>query len=457
LKDRILIVDDETPSRELCRAVLLRADREIVLAPHAEAALEELACDHFDLVVTDMIMPKLSGLDLLEKIKSERSDLSVILMSGKGTIAIAVKAIQLGADEFIEKPFSDPEILNIAVERVLRARKLERENRELKRELANLRDREVIIGGEAISNVFRTVEKIAPLDATVLITGETGVGKEIIAKRIHALSHRASRAFVAVNCGSFPEGLLESLLFGHEKGAFTGANKKSNGYLTTAEGGTLFLDEIGDMPLALQTKLLRVIQERRFRRVGGEADLNVDCRILTATHRDLPEMVKDGNFREDLFYRLNVIHLHIPPLRQRREDIPAFIGYFIKVTATRMKKSPPSIDPEAVSRLQAYPWPGNVRELQNVIERALALYSGDNLTLNDFADSITSSEPCTPPLDTIIVPYSQAKEIFEKSYLATALQQANHSVGIAAQNTGIPRQNFYLKMKKYKIRSDELV
>ncbi|MCX6641459.1 MAG: sigma-54 dependent transcriptional regulator [bacterium] len=455
MKDRILIVDDEESSRVLCHTTLASPEREIVLCPDAEAALEQFRKMPFDLVLTDMIMPGISGLELLERIKAERSDTSVLLMSGKGTISAAVQAMKLGAEEFIEKPLPDPEVLSRAVNRVLRARKLERENQELRRELAALKERPVLIGGEALSQLLRTVEKIAPLDTTVLITGETGTGKELIARRVHTLSPRAHRPFVAMNCGSLPEGLLESLLFGHEKGAFTGAIKRSSGYFEVAEGGTVFLDEIGDMPPTLQVKLLRVLQEKTYRRVGGDNDLAVDCRIIAATHRDLPQMVDRGDFREDLFYRLNVINLQLPPLRERRSDIPALIAHIIKVTSAQQRRTCPKLDPTVLQCLTNYAWPGNIRELQNVLERAVALCSDDLINPMDLPESLQCKS--SPQFaDFTQNNFGEAKDDFERSFILNALKEANNSVSQAAQATGIPRQNFYLKIKKYGIKIQEI-
>ncbi len=447
MKERILIVDDEESSRELCRLTLERPDREITLCADAEEALAAIGESSFDLVITDMVMPGLSGLELLERIKSERSDTGVLLMSGKGSISSAVKAIQLGAIDFIEKPFPDPEVLALAVQRALKARRLERENRELRRQINRLKSEPVLIGGEAFSRVLNLVERVAPLDATVLITGETGTGKEVIARRLHALSPRSGKPFVTLNCGGLPEGLLESLLFGHEKGAFTGAVKRTRGYFEKAHTGTILLDEIGDMPVNLQIKILRVLQERVIRRVGGEQDIRVDCRVLAATHRSLKEMVKSGRFRQDLYYRLNVINIHIPPLRERSEDIPALANHFLRLTAARMNTPVRKFAAEVFDLFKKYAWPGNVRELQNVIERTVALTNGDVIEATDLPDEFQSQSIFCPDLYNL-GHYQDAKREFERQFILTALAEHNHNVAAAAKATGIPRQNFYAKMKK---------
>ncbi|MBU0519091.1 sigma-54 dependent transcriptional regulator [bacterium] len=448
MTDRILIVDDEESSRLLCKMTLEGNDRKITLCKSAEEAIKELGRDAYDLVLTDMIMPGISGIELLERIKSERSDTSVLLMSGKGSISIAVKAIQSGAEDFIEKPFPDPEVLAATVKRVLKSRHLEKENRDLRLQLKKLQAGPLLIGGEAFSGVLKMVEKIAPLDTTVMITGQTGTGKEVIARRIHSLSERASKPFVALNCGGLPEGLLESLLFGHEKGAFTGAIKRTQGYFEKANGGTILLDEIGDMPLNLQIKMLRVLQEKVIRRVGGESDIPIDCRVIAATHRTLRDMVEQGEFREDLFYRLNVIHIEIPQLQQRQDDIPALATHFIRLAAAKMNKPVRLIEPEAMLQLTRYAWPGNIRELQNVLERAVALTSGDSIKSSDLSIEIREAkEQCYRPVE--IQKFSDAKQEFERQFICAALERHDYNVSAAADDTGIPRQNFYVKMKKY--------
>ncbi len=448
--DRILIVDDEASSRELCRVTLEEPGRAITLCENADNALEEIGRDHYDLVLTDMIMPGLTGLELLERIKAERSETAVVLMSGKGSISTAVRAIKLGAEDFIEKPIPDPEVLLLAVNRALKARRLENENRELRRELKKLKEEPVLIGGDAFSEVLRMVERIAPLETTVLITGETGTGKEVIARRIHALSLRHQKPFVAINCGGLPHGLLESLLFGHERGAFTGAVKQTTGYFEKAHGGTILLDEIGDMPLDLQAKLLRVLQEKNFRRIGSEGDIDVDCRVIAATHRNLQQMVSSEKFREDLFYRLNVINIAIPPLRERQDDIPALANHLVRLSSAKMDKPIHQIDTEALTYLKNYDYPGNIRELQNILERAVALSTDETLTINDLPQEIVECERRYSPPQKIKA-YHLAKTEFERQFIQSALNENNQNVADAAKQTGIPRQNFYLKMKKFDI------
>ncbi len=454
-RERILIVDDEDSSRELCRLALEQPNRDLVLCPNGEQALEEIGKNPYDLVLTDVVMPGLNGVDLLEKIKSKNGDIPVLLMSGKGSIPTVVKAMRLGAEDFIEKPFPDPEVIAHAVKRVLKSRRLEQENRTLKIELQHLKQPH-FVGGEAMSGVLRTIERIAPLDLTVLITGETGTGKEVAARRIHALSPRVGKPFVVINCGGIPEGLLESLLFGHERGAFTGAVKRAVGYFEKANQGTILLDEIGDMPLSLQVKLLRVLQERNFQRIGGEDLIEVDCRIIASTHRNLKQMVESGAFREDLYYRLNVLHLHLPPLRERREDIPDFVQHFIHNISVKTGMEKREISEEAIELLKNYTWPGNIRELENTIERILALSNKKIIHPDDLPEEIRRSIGKIPQERKDIVSYNQAREAFEKQYLIEALEQSDGNVSAAAQVCGIPRQNFYLKLKKHNLNPSDL-
>jgi len=448
--ERILIVDDEESSRELCRLALDQPQREIVLCRDALQALERLQTGGFDLVITDMVMPGLSGLELLERIKAQQEDIPVVLMSGRGSIQDAVQAMRLGAEDFVEKPFPDPEVVARAVNRALRDRRLQEENRRLRSELQELKGGPHLSGGEALSNILRTIERIAPLDLTVLITGETGTGKEVIARRIHALSPRANKPFVAINCGGIPEGLLESLLFGHERGAFTGAVRRTSGYFEKAHRGTILLDEVGDMPLALQVKLLRVLQEKAFQRVGGEGIIEVDCRVIASTHRHLRDLVKENKFREDLFYRLNVLPVHIPPLRERREDIPGLAQHFLRLACARSDEIIERISEEALTCLKTHQWSGNIRELENVIERAAALSTGRRIEVGDLPEEIRSTPPAAQNGNPVIA-YSRAKEDFERSYLLGVLKNSHGNVAAAAQSSGIPRQNLYLKLRKYGI------
>ncbi len=437
-RERLLIVDDEPASRELCHLTLQPLGYELVLCSDAQKALDEIARTPFDLVLTDMVMPGLSGIELLERLKAERSDIPVLLMSGKGSISLAVQAMRLGAEDFIEKPLSDPEVLALAVKRALKARRLEEENRSLRQEINKLRAQPILIGGAAISAALRTVERIAPMDLTVLITGETGTGKEVFARRIHALSPRANKPFIAINCGGIPHGLLESLLFGHEKGAFTGAVRRSLGYFEKAHRGTILLDEVGDMPVSLQVKLLRVLQEKSIQRVGGEGNLEVDCQ-----------------FREDLYYRLNVLQLPIPPLRERLEDLPALALHFLKNMAARMGKPVRAISPEALACLRAHRWPGNIRELENALERSIALTNSEQIEVGDLPEEIIPL--VNAPLSLIeIPPYLEAREEFEQKYLTSLLDSCEGNVTQAAKLSGIPRQNLYLKLNKYGIKPAQL-
>ncbi|MFH1862703.1 MAG: sigma-54 dependent transcriptional regulator, partial [bacterium] len=447
------IVDDEESSLELCKIALQALSDNIVLCSNAQEAMAEIRKNPFDVVITDMVMPGSSGLDLLKFVKSERSEIPVLLMSGRGTISAAVEAMKMGSEDFIEKPLYDPEVLLISVQRILKAKRLEQENCALRRELQKYKPRHCLIGGETMSQVMRTIEMVALLDTTVLITGETGVGKEVMARRIHTLSPRSDQPFVALNCGGLPEGIVESLLFGHERGAFTGAIKRTIGYFEAAHGGSLFFDEIGDMSLSLQVKLLRVLQERTFRRVGGDTVLEMDCRIIAATHHDLLARVKDGLFRDDLYYRLNVVPIHIPPLRDRKEDIPALVQHFIRLACAKQDKSVHEMSVDALNKLVEHHWPGNIRELENVIERAVALTSVEEIKADSFPDEIAQVSNKQKIQLSIGTSYHNAKLDFEKQFIVAALEVNRGNVSAAARKCGIPRQNFYQKMKKLGIKS----
>jgi two-component system response regulator PilR (NtrC family) len=372
-RPRILIVDDEASMRDMLRIVLRRDGYDVQVAPSGRAALETLTREPFDLLLSDIRMPDLSGVDVLRAAKEVNGDIVAFMMTAFASTSTAVEAMRLGAVDYFTKPF-DMDELRLKVRQHLESHRLKQENLLLKRALHSRHEFSNIIGNsEAMQAVFRLVETIARTNSTVLITGESGTGKDMIARAVHFNSPRADHPFVALNCGAVPETLLESELFGHIRGAFTGADTNKKGLIEVAEGGTIFLDEIGEMNATMQVKLLRVLQDRRFRRLGGTDEVQADIRIIAATNQDLPKLVTEGRFREDLFYRINVIPIQLPPLRDRREDIPVLAQHFMEKFATQMQKPVHSISGEAQQRLCAYAWPGNVRELENVIERCVAL------------------------------------------------------------------------------------
>ncbi len=375
---RILVVDDEPSMREFLQILLSKQGHEVLTAGDVASALERFRSDDFDLVVSDLRLGRESGLDILKAVKESSPQTEVVMVTAFATAENAVQAMKLGAHDYVLKPFKNEE-LRLVVEKALEHRTLVAENRVLRHRVGDRRRRpeEILGDSPSMHEVRQLVEKLAPTRTTVLITGESGTGKEVVARAIHVRGDRREQPFVAINCGAIPEGLIESEFFGHEKGSFTGASETKPGLFEVAGSGTLFLDEVGELPPAVQVKLLRALQERRIRRVGSQADLSISARILAATNRDLEVEVKAGRFREDLFYRLNVIQVRLPPLRERRGDIPLFVDYFLDRFASELGHRKPRLSPEAARVLEAYDWPGNLRELANVLERAATLVEGE--------------------------------------------------------------------------------
>jgi two-component system, NtrC family, response regulator PilR len=374
----ILVVDDESSMREFLEILLTKEGHRVATAAAAAAAVQMVAEGEVDLVVTDLRLGAESGMEVLKAVKQAAPATEVVMMTAFATTENAIQAMKAGAYDYLLKPFKVDE-LRLVVQKALEHRALVQENRVLRHRVGDRGGRgEAILGrSAAIEEVRQLVEKVAAARTTVLLTGESGTGKEVVARAIHERGPRADLPFVAVNCGAIPEGLIESEFFGHQKGAFTGASEARPGLFEVAGSGTLFLDEVGELPPPVQVKLLRALQERRIRRVGGSADIAVSARILAATNRDLAEDLKAGRFREDLYYRLNVIQLRLPPLRERREDLPEFCRYFVARFAADLGRPPPALSPQAMHLLDAHPWPGNLRELGNVLERAVTLASGD--------------------------------------------------------------------------------
>jgi len=387
---RILIVDDEESVRWALRKALERAAYQVDLAADGRAGLQAAEDPGVDLVFLDVRLPGRDGLDVLREIRKRRPDLPIIMMTAYGTLQVAVEAMKLGAYDYIGKPFDMDEVL-LVVEKALEAQSLAQEVARLRQGVEERFDLGGIVGGSpAMQQIFKAVGKVAGTDLTVLLRGESGTGKELIIRAVHENSRRKGRPFVPVNCAAIPRELLESELFGHERGAFTGAVSARRGRFEQAEGGTIFLDEVGDMDLSLQTKLLRVLQERRIERLGGEGSIPVDVRIVAATNQDLEAAVARRAFREDLFYRLNVVTIHLPPLRDRREDIPALVSHFLAAFAQEQHAPPKVFSPEATPLMLAYGWPGNVRELENVVKRAAALATTSLILPDHLPDGIRS-------------------------------------------------------------------
>jgi two-component system response regulator PilR (NtrC family) len=459
---RILVVDDERSMRELLGIVLRREGYEVVLAENGRVALDVLEQQPVDLLISDIKMPDMSGVDVLRAAKRIDRDIVGIMITAFASTDTAVDALRLGALDYLSKPFNVDE-LKLKVRKALRGRQLERENVWLKRRLDETHEFNSIIGrSEAMLAVFELIQRIAPTNSTVLVAGESGTGKELVARAIHHESLRRDRPFVALNCGAMPENLLESELFGHVRGSFTGADTNKKGLLEVADTGTVFLDEIGEMSPPMQVKLLRVLQDRKFRRVGGTEEMSSDIRIVAATNRDLGRMVAEGRFREDLFYRINVIPIELPPLRKRREDVPLLATHFLKRFATQMQKDLQGISAEALDALAGYDWPGNVRELENVIERAAALEHSSVVLPESLPAQVRSGrQPAAGSRSDAGGQEAMPDEGFdleqhvqhiEREYIAEALRKAGGVKVKAAELLGMSFRSFRYYTKKYNLQ-----
>jgi len=459
MKPRILVVEDERAIQIALSGLLKREGYEVNVAGSGEEAVAHLQENAVDLVITDLALGRgISGMDVLKAAKQIRAETVVVMITAHGSETIAVDAMKNGAEDYVPKPFDNDEI-RLVVQRCLDRTRLERENRMLVEQVQRQYGLENLIGsGKKMQQVFSTIQKVAETDLTVLIRGESGTGKELVAQALHNRSGRKGRPFVAVNCAAISRELVESELFGHEKGAFTGADARREGRFEAADGGTIFLDEIGDMAPETQAKVLRVLQERSFERVGGVKPIDVDVRVIAATHRNLEEDVKNDRFREDLYYRLKVVELELPPLRERPEDIPALTMRFLEMVTERLGREKKRIGEDALARLAHYSWPGNVRELQNVIEQAAVLSSGDieesDLRLSENVEVGNAIEPERSDL-----PFSDAKKramnVFERSFLLRALRENNGNISRAAESIGMVRQSLQQKIRELGLRSED--
>lgn len=448
---RILIVDDEPYICEVLVEILNEENYNVESANSGKTALEKFSSSSYDLVLLDIGMPVMSGIEVLKNLQKLDPTITVIMATAQRDIKTVVEAIKIGAEDYILKPFNDITIIKTAVQKALKLKAVKDENRYLKDRLKKeLKSHSIIGNSVEIQKLLKMVQKIAPLNTSVLITGDTGTGKELIARAIHQYSARSDRKFISINCGGIPETLLESTLFGYEKGAFTGAYKQTKGVFEDARGGTLFLDEIAETSPALQVRFLRVLQEKNFQRVGGTDYIQSDVRIVSATNCDLMKAVNAGDFREDLFYRLNVISLNIPPLKNRQDDIPLLVKYFIEKYTSIHNKTIKGTEKIVMKALSDYSWPGNIRELENVIERAIALAEHDQLSLVDLPNTILSDTHNQPEHGPYTL-FSEAKEHFEKDFLLAALKRNGWNISRTAREIKLPRQNFYQKMNKYNI------
>jgi two-component system, NtrC family, response regulator len=447
----VVVADDEESARISLGQILREDGYHVSLAADGEEALRLVAAEQPDVLLTDLKMPGMDGQELLSKVRQGYPEVAVVIMTAHGTIRSAVEALRQGAEDYLTKPV-DVEEVEYLLDQVLKRRKLLSETRLLRERLDEKYRFENIIGRSSeMLEVFRLVEQVAPTQASVLITGESGTGKELIAQAIHQRSQRRDAAFVKVSCAALPETLLESELFGHERGAFTGALARRAGRFEIAAGGTVFLDEVGDIPLGMQVKLLRFLQDHQFERVGGNQTLTVDVRVITATHRDLPALIKEGKFREDLYYRLNVIEIPLPPLRTRTQDIPLLADFFVKKYSAANGKEIKAATDETLSALMAYPWPGNVRELEHALERAVILSRGEELDLSLFPTLPRTGQPARAAKKSVS-PAATMEEIEREAILRT-LESVGGSTSRAAAVLQISPRTIQYKLKQYRTRS----
>jgi DNA-binding NtrC family response regulator len=445
---RILIVDDETIVRDSLGAWFRQDGHQVDVVESAKEALKRVSANRYDIAFLDIKMPGMDGLELQTRLAAADPELTIVLMTAYASVETAVKAMKAGAYDYIVKPF-DPDDLSMLVRRAAEHRSLRAENLRLKKSIESSAAPPPLLGSSApMRQVLELVRTVAASDATVLITGESGTGKEVVARAIHAGSARRYNPMVVVNCGALPEGILESELFGHEAGAFTGARARHKGKFESAEGGTVFLDEIGEVSPKVQVELLRVIEEKKVTRLGGSAPVPVDFRTITATNRDLNAAVKEGSFREDLYWRLNVVHIHIPPLRERPEDVPLLAEHFLARFAQSMSRRPMRFSPEALDALASYPWPGNVRELQNAIERAVVVGRGEVVQAGDLPLRVTQAPVAGGP-----GPGSLAEA--ERGHVQAVLQATGWNITRAARILDVDRVTLYNKIRKYALKKPD--
>lgn len=454
---KVLIIDDESAIRSSLSGALRDENYEVMAAGSGEEGLDYVANNSYDIVLLDVWMPGIDGLETLKRIKAINADQIVLIMSGHGNIETAVKATKLGAYDFIEKPLSLEKLL-VTLRNAFRFGELNKENQLLRSEV--FKAPTMVGSSKKMMELKDQIARIAPLPSWVLITGENGTGKELIARAIHAGSKRKNNPFVAVNCAAIPEELIESELFGHEKGSFTGATSQKRGKFDQANGGTLFLDEIADMSLKTQAKVLRILQEQKFERVGGNQTIEVDVRVLAATNKNLPEAIKNNQFREDLYYRLNVIPLVAPALRERMDDLPALLKYYFDLFAKEIGREPKTLAPDALQILKHYQWPGNIRELKNLVERLSIMSVEEEIPLNDLPAEILESVAANPlkanvgqtnEIFSADAGLKEAKNHFEREFIIKKLLENDWNISRTAQMLGIERAHLHRKMKAFNI------
>jgi two-component system nitrogen regulation response regulator NtrX len=449
----ILIVDDEKSIRDSLKGILQDEGFYAISVESGEAAIDKVNEERPNLILLDIWMPGMDGMEALARIRDIYPDQLVIMMSGHSNIETAVKATKLGAYDFIEKPLSIEKVL-LCIQNAFKVEQLVEENRELKAQIE--KEHEMIGDSKPIRDLKAQIKIAAPTSGWILITGENGTGKELVARAIHHNSHRQEKPFVEVNCAAIPEELIESELFGHEKGSFTGATTQRRGKFDQAHKGTLFLDEIGDMSLKTQAKVLRILQEHKFERVGGNKTIEVDVRVIAATNKHLEKEIAAGNFREDLYYRLNVIPFHVPPLRERKSDIPPLANHFLEYFCSKESRETKTLDKEALQAVMDYPWPGNVRELKNLIERLVIMSPGNTITLKQLPQAICDRRPQVAIKEQTSISltadtFRTAREEFEKEYLIRKLEENDWNISRTAEIIEIERSNLHRKIKTYGI------
>jgi two-component system nitrogen regulation response regulator NtrX len=470
VKPRILVIDDEGAIRDSLRMILEYEDYQFMGAASGQEGMAAVQRERPDLVLLDIKMPGMDGLEVLRKLHAMDEALPIVMISGHGTTATAVEAIRSGAVDFLDKPLSSERVI-VTLQNALKQSELRSENRELK--LAMESKYEIVGQSPALRQVLEAVQRSAPTNATVMLLGESGVGKELVARTIHRNSPRAGQRFVQVNCAAIPEELIESELFGHEKGSFTGATEKQIGKFEQADRGTIFLDEVGDMSPKTQAKVLRVLQEQEVERLGSARTIKVDVRVIAATNKDLEEAIQRGEFREDLFFRLNVIPIVVPPLRERREDIPQLVHHFAKLTSDEHNLKPKKFEAAAMEAMQRYRWRGNIRELRNTVERVMIMSPAEFVRFDDLPTEIRSAESRTPAVATEARPATQNgtstsssgspsssgtlrefKDAAERAYLVQKLRENNWNISKTAEALDTPRSNLYKKLEQYGIRQE---
>ena len=445
-KARILIVDDEESTRELFAELLQRWGYEVDQTADGHGALKLAAETHPDVIISDLVMPKLDGLALVRALREEQPDTPVVIITGKGTIDAAVEAVREGVFDFVEKPL-DPARLRVILQRALEKKETLHEMQVLRRRLGQVDSGVGLVGNSPpMRRAMELVEKVAPSKASVVITGQSGTGKEMVARAIHQLSPRRDKPFIAINCSAIPATLIESEMFGHERGAFTGAEQRRLGAWELADGGTLFLDEVGEIPIELQAKFLRVLEEERLRRLGGKSEIAVDVRVISATNRELKDEIKGGRFREDLYFRLNVFHINLAPLKERHEDIPVLVQHFIHRFAREAGKKLHGVSPQAMKRLTDYGWPGNIRELRNTLERAVILCGSGVIEAEHLPSELAAGGGESAYLK---LPYGLPLREIEKEYILATLTRLQNNKARTAQALGISEKTLYNKLYRY--------